>query len=77
MTTLITQNSDYRVSDGVCVAVRPHSEVDWRTRHPAVGQRLLGALSLGVRFAYSKLPKIGMRVVFSNDVMTSPLIAIR
>jgi hypothetical protein len=61
----------------VCVAVRRHPEEEWHTDHPAVGQRLLGALLFGARFAYSRLPKIGMRLVFENDLMTSPLVEIR
>lgn len=40
----VTQNTEYHLRDQLCVAVRDRSTGLWQTAHPAIGQRMSGAL---------------------------------
>lgn len=74
---LATANSDYRIENEVCTGVRSHAANAWMMAHPAIGRRLLGGIAAGGKYAFAKYPNVGMRLVFDNDVVTSPVIGVR
>jgi hypothetical protein len=69
-----TVNSEYYLIDDKCVAVRGKLESHWSEAHSAVGALLVGSIKM--QGAYElMMGKIAVegRVLFSNDVMTSPV----
>ncbi|MEK7706260.1 MAG: hypothetical protein AAB426_14970 [Myxococcota bacterium] len=77
---LITANSEYHVTDGVCIAVRDHRSGEWRPSHCAVGGRIVGTLRgsmQGIHPVDASTPTTGDRVIFSTDVVTSPVRSLR
>jgi hypothetical protein len=69
-----TANSQYYLIDDQCVAVRSQAEPEWSKAHRAVGQKLIGSIKM--QGAYEiLLGKIALagRLVFTNDLMTSPV----
>lgn len=76
---LVTKNSRYDVVDNVCVAVRDQRTGMWSQSHPAIGARVVGAMSksgVGATTLHPGLPVAGECLVFSNDIVTSPLVSV-
>jgi len=74
---LQTLNSDYYMINDTCVAVRDRSNQSWSRAHSAVGARLIGSIRMDGPIAFIPAAvHIKGRLVFSNDVMTSPVRAI-
>jgi hypothetical protein len=71
---LKTQNSDYYLIDNECIAVRDQREGSWSRRHSAVGAKLVGSIRVDgpIQFTPAQAQMNG-RLMFSNDVMTSPV----
>lgn len=77
---LVTENSEYHVRSGVCVAVRSLRHGDLTREHPAVGSRVLGGFSFCESSGYNAhygLPEQGEKICFENDLLTSPLRSVR
>lgn len=72
---IITDNSEYCLVGGECIAVRKPKTV-WTKDHMAVGAHLVSRLTRtpnGVWLPNLGVPALGDRMVFSNDIITSPV----
>jgi len=77
--TLVTKNSKYNVVGNICVAVHDQRTGLPNHGHPAIGAHILGAmrrLDRGGMAIHPGLPVEGECLLFSNDVVTSPLVSI-
>jgi len=74
---LSTKNSDYLVKNSVCEAVRARGQDGWFLSHKALGQRLLGGIDTDAKFHFNQVVSAGMRLVFENDVFTSPVVSVK
>lgn len=76
---LVTKNSKYDLVDNVCVAVHDQRTGLPNLSHPALGARIAGAMRKfgngGVEVRPG-LPVEGESLIFSNDVVTSPLVSV-
>ncbi|MEL6338772.1 MAG: hypothetical protein AAFQ65_02625 [Myxococcota bacterium] len=76
----VTHNSEYHTRQGVCVAVRRLSAEDLTREHPAVGGSVLGGIGYDEErgyLAHFGIPDEGEKICFSNDVITSPILAVQ
>jgi len=76
---MVTENSRYHMADDICIAVRDERTGCWHRTHQAVGAHVVGSLRVtkdGSVVARIGSPTPGERVIFSTDVVTSPLVAI-
>jgi len=68
---VVTENSEYYIVDSECVAVWNLGDQAWQLTHPALYQRVVGILT-GTPGADND---DGLRrIVFTGDVVTSPVI---
>jgi hypothetical protein len=76
----VTENTEYHVRRGVCVAVRPRTpHAGWVEGNRAVRMRLEGHFRPGTAMPTIGLPQVGFRLYFAgagHDIITSPLVAI-
>jgi len=75
----VTKNSKYNVVGNICVAVHDQRTGLPNHGHPAIGAHILGAmrrLDRGGMAIHPGLPVEGECLLFSNDVVTSPLVSI-
>lgn len=73
---LVTTNTEYHVDGNLCVGVCDVRTGRWDTSHRAVGAELLGCLQMvpnGAVRAAQGVARLGYRLYFSGDILTSPL----
>lgn len=85
---LVTENREYHCRDGWCVAVRDRRSRMFIRNHSAIGEKLTGAMRLGLEGSVQDVSPpdslvAGEKLCFSagdgdleHDVVTSPLVAI-
>jgi hypothetical protein len=80
-----TQNTEYHVYDGVCVAVRDLNSAAWKSRHRALNKRIDAAVRVypnGSVVPQIRMPQVGEGMLFvldrdcDNQLVTSPITAI-
>jgi hypothetical protein len=70
----VTQNTEYFLKDGVCVAVRDRGTGNWKTRHRAMGSTLMCGITITpagtwqVNFGNAG---VGEKLCFANDLVTT------
>ena len=78
----VTRNTEYHMRKDTCVAVRDRSSGRWLVRHPALRQRVQGAIRFcdnGSIRANPGLPRIGESICFENsgrDLITSCVVSV-
>ena len=77
---MITKNTEYHLRGLLCVAVRK-GEHPLNFNHSAVGQKLEGSFGFSSETGFAQgqpgRPENGHRLVFSGDILTSPLTQIQ
>ncbi len=76
----VTDHSEYHVHGNRCVAVFSLLEQAWKRQHAAIDGELLGGLQItrdGAWLPHMPTPILGDKLIFSNDVITSPLRHVR
>ncbi len=74
-----TRNSEYHFRDNICVGVRDPSSGEWSLNHRALGLELLGGIEFkndGTCKVNFEGVEIGQQMCFSNDLMTTAIVAI-
>ena len=72
----VTQNTEYHLKDGVCVAVRNRDTGEWNRKHRALGSTLMGGLEvteLGTWKVNFGVAHVGEKLCFANDLLTTPI----
>jgi len=78
----VTRNTEYHLSDGVCVAVRDRRTEMWLDGHLALGRSLSGGvkvLSNGETIPVQDAPSVGEALYFSaegRELITSVLCSV-
>ena len=77
---LVTRNTEYHLDGRTCVGVRSDAG-EWASTHRALGHMLEGSLGFSTGGGYEMgppdAPRVGHRLCFSNDLLTSQLVEIR
>lgn len=79
----VTRNTEYHLTDGICVAVRDRRTETWLDDHLAVGRSLSGGvkvLSNGEAIPVRDAPAVGEALYFSVDgreLITSVLCSVQ
>jgi hypothetical protein len=76
----VTQHTQYWVSDGVCVAARRSDNDPWDNRFSnVIGTELIGGMCDGGpnRPMVTESPSVGYRLIFTNNIATSPVVDVR
>ena len=73
----VTHNTEYHTRNGVCVGVRDRRNGEWDYGHVAVGQTLMGGLGPGLATQIGPLPQRGARLLFSGELLTTPVVDVR
>jgi hypothetical protein len=78
----VTRNTEYHLSDGVCVAVRDRRTESWLEGHLAVGRKLSGGVKVmenGETIPVQDEPSVGEALYFATDgreLITSALCSV-
>ena len=73
----VTQNTEYHLRDGVCIAVRDRRTNTWKLNHRALGSALMGGIAVTAAGAWKVnfgVANVGEKLCFANDLLTTPVL---